>query len=153
MDTPVSDGLSQQEYLEERKELYKYQQAAYDSYEKTLVTLSGSFFTLTAAILTYLQKEATGSNTTLPLAGKGYLVLGLALFSVSLTILLGCFFMNARGYTFEIERIERARRLTNEQPIGAPCGRRHELDEVVPVARIVRDRDLGDFSRADSSVA
>jgi hypothetical protein len=109
MDTPESDGLSQQEYLEERKELYKYQQAAYDSYEKTLVTLSGSFFTLTAAILTYLQKEATGSNTTLPLAGKGYLVLGLALFSVSLTILLGCFFMNAKGYTFEIERIERAR--------------------------------------------
>lgn len=109
MDYTTTEGLPHKEYLEERKELYKYQQAAYDSYEKTLVTLSASFFTLTSAILAYLQKELTTSGVPVPLEGKVFLLVSISLFSLSLAILLGCFFMNAKSYTFEIERLERAR--------------------------------------------
>lgn len=107
-ESPESAGFSHTEYQEERKELNKYQQVAYDSYERTLTTLSGFFFTLTTALLAYFSKGGGGSVDGRQPFDRGYLMISLSLFFASLALLLSCFFVNAASFTFEIDRLGRA---------------------------------------------
>lgn len=108
IDMPTPDPhLSRQEYIEERRELSRAQQACYEAFEKTLVTLSGSFFVFSIGLLGYLGKEHTvGRDVT---KGVGiYLIVSWCALTVSLLILMGCFFVNAKSYTIEIDKLEEA---------------------------------------------
>ena len=105
---PQPIRLTRQEYLDERRELYKYQQANYDSFETTLVTLSGSFLVFSISFLAFLK---SGREAGLPLMqpGSAKFILGSwILLAVSLSILVVSFFVNARAYTVEILRVEQA---------------------------------------------
>lgn len=102
-------GIDQKLYLDERKELYKYQQANYDTFEKTLVTLSGSFLAFSIGFLGFLSRGTDPARSVLT-AGSGPLLFACwILLAASLVALLLCSFVNVRAYTFEIIRLEDAR--------------------------------------------
>ena len=53
---PVRRPLSRDEYLAERKELYKYQQENWANFEKTLLTLSSGFLAFSMSFLAFLAR-------------------------------------------------------------------------------------------------
>ncbi len=100
--------LDYQTYFDERKELYKYQQAAYDSFEKTLTALVGSFLAFSVGFLGFLPKSSPERTSEL-LGESAFLMIGSWMaFSLSLGCLLMCFFVNAKAYTVEITALEAA---------------------------------------------
>lgn len=102
-------GIDQKLYLDERKELYKYQQANYDSFEKTLLTLSGSFLAFSIGFLGFLSRGTDPSRSVLSPGSGQFLLACWILFAASLVALLVCSFVNVRAYTVEIIRLEDAR--------------------------------------------
>jgi hypothetical protein len=63
--TPKSGKLSYEDYVKERDSLVKFEQATYDGYEKTILTLSASFLAFSVSFLGLLQKGAKVSSTVL----------------------------------------------------------------------------------------
>ena len=102
--------IDQKLYLDERKELYKYQQANYDSFEKTLLALSGSFLAFSIAFLGFLAKGNGSSRPVLSPGSAPFLLASWILLAASLVALIFCSFANIRAYTFEIIRLEDARK-------------------------------------------
>lgn len=101
-------GLPRDEYIDERKELYKYQQAAYDGFERTITALSASFLAFSVAFLGFVTRPV-GQNAVIGSVRRpGLLLASWLTFSASLVSLLLLFFANARGFTVEIEKIEDA---------------------------------------------
>lgn len=95
-------------YLDERKELYRYQQAEYDGFAKTLTALAGSFLAFSTAFLGYLSKALAPGEVASPLRSPKLLIGTVALFSISLVSVVLVFFVNARSFTVEIEKLEDA---------------------------------------------
>ena len=96
-------------YLDERKELYKYQQANYDSFEKTLVTLSGSFLAFSIGFLGFLARGTDPSRPVVTQGSAPFLFGSWILLASSLVALVLCSFVNVRAYTIEIIKLEDAR--------------------------------------------
>ena len=101
-------GIDRKLYLDERKELYKYQQANYDSFEKTLVTLSGSFLAFSIGSLGFLGKGQPPAASVVAPGSGVFLVASWVAFSSSLVALVLCSFVNVRAYTVEIVKLEDA---------------------------------------------
>jgi len=99
--------LDRQLYLDERKELYMYQQTAYDNFEKTLTALVGAFLAFSVAFLGLLGRSQGAGPPNVPHSGR-FLIGAWLFFGVSLTALLCCFFVNARAFTIEIIKLEDA---------------------------------------------
>ena len=95
-------------YLSERKELYKYQQAAYDVYEKTLTVLVGSTLALSVAFLGFLQSSRAKGVALLALDTECWLYLSWGSLAAALVALLLCFFVNARAFTVEMKVLDEA---------------------------------------------
>jgi hypothetical protein len=100
--------LTQQEYLDERRQLSKYQQENYQNYEKTLVTLSGSFIAFSMALLTFLAKDSSPKAAAASVVYSKYVVGSWFAFGSSLLILLGGFFVSIRVFTIEAVLLEEA---------------------------------------------
>ena len=102
-DLPTVEPLDRATFDSDRKELIKYQQAAYDSYEKTLTALVGSTLALSVAFLAFLQ-SSRAPNTTLLVPGTiCWLYATWALLIAALFSLVACFFVNARAFSVEMK--------------------------------------------------
>ena len=103
--------LDYETYSSERKELYKYQQAAYDSYEKTLITLTSSFLAFSIGLLGYLQSSKPNEAPAIAPGTEEMIYTSWICLSLSLMGLLACFFLNARAFAVEMGVLDDA--LTN----------------------------------------
>jgi len=110
--------IDYKQYLDERKELYKYQQANYDSFERTLVALCGSFLAFSIGFLGFLSKGHNASHPVIAPDSAPFLVATWVALSLSLAVLVLCFFVNVRAYTREIKILEEA--LDNAQALEGP---------------------------------
>jgi hypothetical protein len=100
--------LSRDEYLSERKELYKYQQENWASFEKTLLTLSAAFLGFSMSFLGFLANGRPPGTPIVSPGSESYLLLSWITLSISIAALLGTYPVNIKAYTFEIIRIEDA---------------------------------------------
>ena len=95
-------------YASERRELYKYQQSAYDSYEKTLTALTGSTLALSVAFLGFLQSSRPPSTPLIVSGSQFWLYVSWSALTIGLISLSLCFFLNARAFTVEMHILDRA---------------------------------------------
>jgi hypothetical protein len=100
--------ISRDEYLSERKELYKYQQENWASFEKTLLTLSAAFLGFSMSFLGFLANGRPSGSAIVSPGSGGYLLGSWIVLSISIAALLGTYPVNIKAYTFEIVRIEDA---------------------------------------------
>jgi hypothetical protein len=98
----VSAKLDYETYTAERRALYQYQQAAYDSYEKTLTALVSSSLAFSVGFLGFLQASKPKGMTILVAGSEGHLYLCWIALFLSLLCLLACFFVNARAFSVEL---------------------------------------------------
>jgi hypothetical protein len=98
----VSAKLDYETYTNERRALYQYQQAAYDSYEKTLTALSSSSLAFSIGFLGFLQASKPKGIAILVAGSKGELYLCWIALFLSLLCLLACFFVNVRAFSVEL---------------------------------------------------
>lgn len=91
MPKDVPNPLDYDTYLSERKDLYKYQQAAYDSYEKTLTALVGSTLAMSIAFLGFLQSSRPKGAVLLPPNSEWWLYLSWGTLAGGLIALMRCF--------------------------------------------------------------
>ena len=104
-----ADGkLDYETYANERRDLYKYQQAAYDSYEKTLTTLASSSLAFSVAFMGFLQSSKPKGVQVLAGGSESLLYACWLAFSLSLVCLLLCFFINVRAFSFEMRILDDA---------------------------------------------
>ena len=102
-------------YCSERKELVKFQQAAYDSYEKTLTALVGSSLALSVTFLAFLQSARPEGKELFAADSACWLYASWALLVGALFLLLACFFVNAQAFAIEIDTLAEA--LTDENAL------------------------------------
>ena len=100
--------VSHEEYVDERKELEKYRQASYDSFERVLTTLAGSFLAFSVAFLGALKFMRQADEPLVAPGSSWLLAASWVGFAVSLVSLLLVFFVNARSFTLEITKLEEA---------------------------------------------
>ena len=107
----MTDGgpkvLDRQTYLDDRKELYKYQQTAYDNFEKTLTALAGGFLAFSVGFLGFVSRNQP-SGAPIQLRSTALLEAAWGFLCISLVALLLCSFVNARAFTIEIVKLEEA---------------------------------------------
>jgi hypothetical protein len=100
--------LDHDTYISERKELYKYQQTCYDNYEKTLTALTSSFLAFSIGLIGYLKSSEPKATPVLVPDTNIFLYTSWITFSLSLVVLLLCFFTNAKAYTVEMQILKKA---------------------------------------------
>jgi hypothetical protein len=105
---PDDKTLDYDTVVAERKELVKYQQAAYDSYEKTVTALVASTLALSVAFLAFLQASRLPKASLLVEGTALWLYATWGLLVVSLFSLIACFFVNARAFSVEMSILEMA---------------------------------------------
>src|SRR5262245_65789460 len=115
---PRAHGIDRGLYLDERKELYKYQQASYDSFEKTLVALSGAFLAFSTGFLGFLKGTQTTPKVIVAPGSANFLLGSWISFAFALVLLMLCAFVNVRAYTIEIIKLEDA--LKDDRALNRP---------------------------------
>ena len=104
----VSGKLDYDTYLNERKDLYKYQQAAYDSYEKTLTALASSFLAFSVGFMGFLVSSKPQGAAMLVSGSEIFLYACWTTLSLALLCLLLCFFVNVRAFAVEMRILDDA---------------------------------------------
>ena len=134
-------SLDYNTYISERKELYKYQQAAYDSYEKTLTALTGSTLALSVAFLGFLQSSRPQEGPIIIKGSESWLYLSWLTLTLGLVLLTLCFFLNIRAYSIEIRILERAlddvKALSQRNPLTSASKILYMVSAILFVAGIV----------------
>jgi hypothetical protein len=100
--------LTRAEYVVERAELYKYQQACYDGFERTITALVASTLGFSVAFVGYLSRTSSLSTVSSSMQIPRTLLWSRFALGMSLVSLLLLFFTNARSYTVEITKVEDA---------------------------------------------
>jgi len=93
--------LSREEYLDERKLLHGFHQAAFDSYERAVLALASALFAFSVAYLRLLPEGET-------IQAKFALVSSWCFFAVAILSILSCFAMNIKAYNVEIAKVDAA---------------------------------------------
>ncbi len=96
------------DYVKEREVLSKYEQANYDSYEKTILTLSGAFLAFSVSFLGLIKKTASPQVTPPTLMYPNVLVSCWVSFASSILLMLLSFLVNALAFRAEVAKIEDA---------------------------------------------
>jgi hypothetical protein len=93
---PAASGkFTYDDYVKERDSLIKFEQATYDGYEKTILTLSSAFLAFSVSFLGLLQKS--GKVPPTPLVAPGVLFWSWMFFASAVFIMLANFLVNAMG--------------------------------------------------------
>jgi hypothetical protein len=96
------------DYVKEREQLSKYEQANYDNYEKTILTLSAAFLAFSVSFLGLVRKRMESGAELLALTSPKILVWSWAFFASSVLFMLICFLVSALGFRHETTRLEMA---------------------------------------------
>ncbi|MEA2207093.1 MAG: hypothetical protein QOE77_3869 [Blastocatellia bacterium] len=90
------------DYVKEREQLSKGEQASYDSYEKAILTLSASFLAFSVAFVGLFKvKGPTGADVVIVTA-SGLLTTAWIFFAVAVLLMLLNFVVNAMAFRKEI---------------------------------------------------
>ncbi len=95
-----------EDYLKERELLSKYEQANYDSYEKTILTLSAAFLAFSVSFLGLLKRKPESGTELSALTSHNLLVWSWISFASSIFLMLLCFLSNAIAVRTEVIEIE-----------------------------------------------
>jgi len=94
------------DYMKERELLSKYEQANYDSYEKTILTLASAFLVFSVSFLGIIRKKADSGVPLPPLASLDFLIGAWLSFAASVFFILLCFISNAVALRTAVADIE-----------------------------------------------
>ena len=100
--------LDYETYSSERKDLYKYQQTAYDNYEKTLTALASSALAFSIGFVGYLQSSAAKGQAAISNGSQPFLYATWAALFLSILCLISCFFVNVKAFTLEMHLLDMA---------------------------------------------
>src|SRR5258707_3728553 len=95
-------------YVEERRALIKHEQAKYDSYEKTVLTLCAAFLAFSVSFAGLLKRKLESGGEAIILASPNMLVWSWTAFVSAMVFILIGFFASARLYEKEIDKISKA---------------------------------------------
>jgi hypothetical protein len=95
-------------YVDERKQLATFEQANYERYEKTILTLSSAFLAFSVSFLGLFKPAASTPPEVRPILGLPVLVLAWLAFAGSVTVMLVCFIVNSLAMRGDIHKLEAA---------------------------------------------
>ena len=95
-------------YLQERQDLNKYRQSNWESYEKTILTLSAGFLAFSVSFLGLVKKEPPLGAQPVAIVCMPLLVSSWICFAVSVLLVLLAFPVNAVAFHTETKRLEGA---------------------------------------------
>ncbi len=91
--TAQAGKLSYEDYVRERDSLGKFEQATWEGYEKTILTLSAAFLAFSVSFLGLLQRTEKGAAPRI--VERGILFCSWVFFAVAVFIMLCNFMVNA----------------------------------------------------------
>lgn len=94
------------DYVKERELLSRFEQAAFDSYEKTILTLSSAFLVFSISFLGIIRKKADSGVGLPPLESMNLLICSWISFAASVLLMLLCFVTNAKSLRTAVADIE-----------------------------------------------
>ena len=106
--TMTEKVFTHDDYVKEREHLSKCEQANYDSYEKTILTLSGAFLAFSVSFLGLVMKTTAPPAAPVVLTSPAILICSWVSFALSIVIMLLCFLINALAFRKEVATIEDA---------------------------------------------
>ena len=95
-------------YVDERKQLATFEQANYERYEKTVLTLSSAFLAFSVSFLGLFRPVATTQPNVPPITALPILILAWLAFAGSVTVMLSCFIVNSLAMRRDIHKLEAA---------------------------------------------
>lgn len=95
-------------YLKQYEQIVKYQQANYDNFEKTLLTLSSAFLAFSVSFIGLLKKKAPDGTDVIVINSYPTLVASWICFASAIFLILMCFPIGALSWNTEIIKIEEA---------------------------------------------
>jgi uncharacterized membrane protein len=96
------------DYVKEREQLSRYEHANYDSYEKTLLTLSAAFLAFSVSFLALLKRKTESGMDSLVLASPELLVCSWVSFASSVFLMVLCFLISTLALRKETAKLEKA---------------------------------------------
>jgi hypothetical protein len=96
------------DYVRERDSLSKFEQAAYDGYEKTILTLASAFLAFSLSFLGLIRGKGVQPGAQASLIAVGLLKLSWISFAVSVVVMLCNFMVNALGLRASVKDLEDA---------------------------------------------
>jgi hypothetical protein len=103
------ESITYDDYLKEREHLSKFEQANYDNYEKTIITLSAAFLAFSVSFLGLIRKAVPTGQTPPTLSSLDILIWSWILFAGSILSILFCFPVNGSGLRAEVKELENMR--------------------------------------------
>jgi hypothetical protein len=114
------------DYVKERDNLSKGEQASFDSYEKTILTLSASFLAFSVGFIGLFKTKTPAGVETLVIVQPGLLVVAWVLFAISVFFMLFNFAVSAQAFRRETdvlgEALEDIKALTDSKNIWSGLG-------------------------------
>ncbi len=95
-----------EDYVKERELLIRYEQQAYDNYQKTILTLSSAFLLFSVSFLGIIKRDAGSQPVLLALHSVGLLVWAWISFASSVLLMLLCFAIDAKALRTAVADIE-----------------------------------------------
>jgi len=102
----IKSSQTYDDYVKERELLSKFEQAAFDNFEKTILTLSSAFLVFSISFLGIIRKKADSGAALPPLASIDFLVFSWVSFAASVLFMLLCFVTNALSLRAAVADIE-----------------------------------------------
>ena len=115
--------FTHEDYVKERESLSKYEQANYDSYEKTILTLAAAFLAFSVSFLGLIKKTPAPGVPPIALTSPNLLVFSWISFASSILCMLVCFLINALAFRAETVKIESALENVAALESNNPCSR------------------------------
>jgi hypothetical protein len=106
--------IDYKDYLTEREHLSKYEQANYDNYEKTILTLSAAFLAFSVSFLGLLRKRPESGAELAVLTAHSLLIWSWISFASSIFFMLLSFLINAIALRTEVAEL--GKRLDGQPP-------------------------------------
>jgi hypothetical protein len=100
------EQITYDDYVKERELLSKIEQANYESYEKTILTLAAAFLAFSVSFLGIVRGKTTPGVELSPLQSLPLLISSWISFAASIFSLLMCFLINAMSLRSEVVELE-----------------------------------------------
>jgi hypothetical protein len=111
----VMEKVTYEDYVRDRKMLSDYEQKCYESYEKTIITLSSAFLAFSVSFLALLRGRGPAPN----LVFSESLIASWVVFGASILFMLLSFWVSALANRKEVAKLER--RLEKSIPKKLNC--------------------------------